>query len=227
MRVQVAVEGALNSALRALRDGALAGRLVVPDAGRREVRGARLPLRLQSKIAAMQRRGDAVGVQQEPLPGATASTAAMNRRCCSMGSSTRGMPQIAVPTLPCSRAGRASGSSKASPWMTVTPGSTRRRWWAMSGTISTTTSFSAGTPAARSARLMTPVPAPSSTTTSSSACLTSAAIFRQSAGDEGMMEPICSGLASHRRKKRAALATSVWARPPVVVSAMILSLTNL
>ncbi len=98
-------------------------RPVPPDTGRWQVeRRPGLAPGAEPQRAPGQRRGDAVGVKQEAAPGATASTAATKRRCCSMGSSTSGMPQIAVPIRPCSAAGSASGRAKASPWTTVTPG---------------------------------------------------------------------------------------------------------
>ena len=50
------------------------------------------------------------------------------------------------------------------------------------------------------------VPAPSSTTTSSSPHWARSAISRLNVAKDGMMLPICSGVASHRLKKRNLLA---------------------
>ena len=155
----------------ALRLGASPNRLVAPDAGRRDVeRRPGLALRRQPKLAVGQRRGDAVGVEQEaPARARRPRPPRTKRRCCSSGSMTSGMPQIAVPTFPCIRSGSARASSKASPWMTFTPGRARAQ---MVGHVAARSrpppASPPARPAASRARLITPVPAPSSTTTSSS-----------------------------------------------------------
>src|SRR5271165_1946692 len=138
----------------------------------------------------------------------------MKRRCSASGSRTSGMPQITVPKRPCQDGGSRSDRRRASPSITCAPGSRRRRCVTIAGTISTTTSLSAGMPPASSAREITPVPAPSSSTYSSGARAVCATIRLHSAGDDGTTEPICSGLASHRRKNIAGLAAACQSSSP-------------
>jgi len=62
-------------------------------------------------------------------------------------------------------------------------------------------------PGRSSACEITPVPAPSSSTALPGAGQAFRTIRRHKAGEDGTMEPICNGLASHRRRNSQAPAS--------------------
>jgi len=126
--------------------------------------------------------------------------AATNSRSCSSGNSDTGMPQMTVPTLPITDGAKICLISKASPSMTAISGKVLRRNRAISLSISTAINFLGGIPEARMARVIAPVPAPSSTTNSPSTRHTWSATSRLSVSDEGVGDANLFGCVRKRQK---------------------------
>ena len=177
---------------------------VAADARGREVQGrpGRTPCG-QAAAAGVRGRGGAVGEMEEAAAGRDGLDCVEEAALIGEGQQHQRDAADNAADAPCHAVEMRSGRRRASPPMTQAPGSERRRWAAMAGTISATNRRSAGIPERSKARETTPVPAPSSITASSGAWRTWWTMRWQRAAEEGTTEPIRSGLARQWRKNNA------------------------